>query len=290
MQAAQREDVATIWIGPEMRLELPKSILARSQAVLGPLFDGLFAPEAPSLSISEAPAGNAPLARVERGPDGWRLEHGRFWESVASDEELLLRLQEIGLEALARRRHWLLFRGSVVTRGSQSVLIVGDQGEAHVLLAVALMALEFRPVSIERAAFDVRPPRGCPEPLPLPLAFGLSPEDQASLEALPHPPDEHLVSLSPTLFRACRVTAAPEPTHILFLDAPQDSRSLLRPIAATTARSRLCGAVTVAPDDPPPFAAVAALLRPARGIHLPIGDLSQTLEQLARLLPRWNVP
>ena len=70
---------------------------------------------------------------------------------------------------------------------------------------------------------------------------------------------------------------------------PTGPRALVRPISATTARARLCDALLVAPDDPPPFAALAGLLRPARGVHLAIGDLLQSLEQLARLLPRWSV-
>jgi hypothetical protein len=186
---------------------------------------------------------------------------------------------------MARQRNWLLFQGSVVTRGAQSLLIVGDRGSAHLLVAVALTALEFRIVSVGWAAFDAR--RMAPRPLP--LAFHLEREEQAAVEALPHCLPEPLVCLAPGMFRPESVVRAPEPTHVLFPEASSHHAGHVRPISTATARARLCGALIVAPDDPSPFAAVAGLLRPARGIHLALGELPQTLEQLARLLPRWSV-
>jgi hypothetical protein len=225
------------------------------------------------------------IVRVVTEPQGWLVERGRCPERAATEDELLLRLQDMALEAMARYRNWLLFQGSVVTRGSQSLLIAGDRGSAHILLAVALTAHQFRLVSVGLAAFDAR--RLAPRPLP--LAFRLEPGEQEALEALPHFLPESLVCLSPGMFRPESVALAPEPTHVIFPEVSPNHRAHVRPISAPTARARLCGALLVAPDDPPPFAAVAGVLRPARGIHLALGDLPLTVEQLARLLPRWSV-
>jgi hypothetical protein len=85
------------------------------------------------------------------------------------------------------------------------------------------------------------------------------------------------------------VTAARELTHVLFPEARDGRLSLVRPISLTTARARLCQALVVAPEDPPPFAAVAEVLRHARGVHVTVGEPPQAIEQLARLLPRWCV-
>jgi hypothetical protein len=219
-------------------------------------------------------------------PEGWRVERGRCPVRAASEDELLLRLQDLALEVMARKRNWLLFQGSVVTRGSQSLLIVGDRGSAHILLAVALTALEFHIASVGWAAFDTR----LMAPRPLPLAFHLEPAEQEAVEALPHCLSESLVCLAPGMFRPERVVRAPEPTHVLFPEASSHHVAHVRPISTATARARLCGALIVAPEDPSPFAAAAGLLRPARGIHLALGDLAHTLEQLARLLPQWLAP
>jgi hypothetical protein len=284
MHAAERE-ARGIWIGPGIWLELPESLLESTRTALGPLLEWLFPSGLPQLPALEDIHGDRSTARVAVDTSGWWLEHGRFRERAPSLEVLLLRLQEITVEATARRRQWLLLRASAVTRGSQCVLIVGDQGDAHVLLAVALAALEFRPVSVGLAAFDARRLT----PLPLPLGFTLGPPDHAALQALPSHLAANLLPHSPVLFPTCRATGAPEPTHLLFPDPAASPRSLVRPIAAPAARARLCGALTVAPDEPPPFAAVAALLRHARGFYLSLGDLTHALEQLARLLPHWQV-
>lgn len=285
MQAAKREGAADIQIGPGLRLELPEPLVERARVVLGPLFELPCHLGSPGLPSLEALSGGSPTMRVEQSADGWWIARDRCRHRAASEDELLLRLQEIGIEIAARRRQWLLFRGSVVSRGSQSVLIVGDEGDAPVLLAVALAALEFRPASVALAAFDGRRLT----PLPLPLAFRLGPGEQAALAALPFSLDELMIRLSPDLFRPACVTPAPEPTHVLFPEASAGPFAFVRPISATTARARLCGALLVAPDDPPPFAAVAGLLRPARGVRVFLGDLPHTLEQLARLLPQWRL-
>jgi hypothetical protein len=189
------------------------------------------------------------------------------------------------LESAVKARNQILFRGSVVARGSQSVLIVGDLGSFDAVLAVALTALEFQLVSVGRAAFDARRPA----PLPLPLLFRLDAEDRGLLQSLPCCPEEPLEPLSLDLFRPRVVASARELTHVLFPEARHGRLSLVRPISATTARSRLCSALAVAPDDPPPFVAVAEVMGHARGVHLTLGELPQAVEQLARLLPRWCV-
>jgi hypothetical protein len=285
MQAPEREDAAELCLGPGVRLLLPEALRKWASVVLGPLIDrstSLWAPDLPALgAVADHPA----LVRVWTEPLGWRVERDGCSERAASEDELLLRLQDVALESIARYRNWLLFQGSVVTRGSQSLLIVGDRGSAHRLLAVALTALEFRWVSVGLAALDARRLVPCS----LPLAFRLGPAEREALGSLPGCSPQALVRVSPDMFRPESVATAPEPTHVLFPEACPDSRALVRPISATTARARLCDALLVAPHDPSPFAAIAGLLRPARGVHLAMGDLPQSLEQLARLLPRWSV-
>jgi hypothetical protein len=101
--------------------------------------------------------------------------------------------------------------------------------------------------------------------------------------------EETLARLAPDLFRPRAVTAARELTHVLFPEARQGRLSMVRPISSTTARARLCQALVVTPDDPPPFMAVAEVLRHARGVHVTVGEPPQAIEQLGRLLPRWCV-
>ena len=51
-------------------------------------------------------------------------------------------------------------------------------------------------------------------------------------------------------------------------------------VAKPPARSRLCHALVVAPDDPPPFVSVAEVLRHARGVHVTVGEPPRAIEQL----------
>lgn len=286
MQGVQREEATEGQFGPDgLRLELPGPLLERARVILGPLFERSSASEpADSLAVEPLPAG-APTVRVEANEPGWRIRHGASRQYAEDEEALLLRLQEIGVEIAARRRQWLLIRASLVSRGSQSVMIVDDPGNASPLLAVAITTLGFQPASIGLAAFD---PRRL-VPLPLPLAFSLAPDEQAMLASLSLGVDERLIRLSPVLFRPRRPALAPEPTHVLFPEPAAGARCLVRPISAAAARARLRDALLFAPDDPPPFAALAALLRPARAVHLALADLSQALELLARLLPQWRL-
>lgn len=287
MQAAERAGGMRLESG--MRVELPVPLRELARVVLEPLSELLASVAPQALPISPLLAGDASPARVELGAEGWWLQYGHRRERAGDAEEMLLRLQELEVEAAACRGQWLLFRSSVVTRGSQTLMIVSAHDRAHIRLAVALAALEFRPVSMGLAAFGSRAGRGCVAPLPLRLAFGLTAEEQELLESLSARSLRHLERLTPTLFRPAHALAAPEPTHILFPDPAPSTSVIVRPLSAPAARARLCGALTAAPDAPSPFEAVAALLRPARGIHLASADLSSSLEQLGRLLPQWSL-
>lgn len=283
MQAPTRGSIRDERIRPKLRLELPDAFPAHAQSALGELFD-LTSPGDTACGPEE-PFSQPESVRVLAGSRGWCIEGAGVAEQGLTDDEALLRLQELLLESAARGENRIVFRGSVVTRGSQSVLIVGDLGSCHAILAVAMTALDFQIVSVGAAAFDARRPA----PIPLPLLFRLDAADRDALRLVPGRLEEPIERLTPDLFRPRSVTPARELTHVLFPEAGHSRLSLVRPISSTTARSRLCHALMVAPDDPPPFAAVAEVLRHARGVQVTVGEPPHAIEQLARLLPRWCV-
>jgi hypothetical protein len=200
------------------------------------------------------------------------------------EESALLCAQEL-LFAEAMKEEYLLLRGSIVARGSQCLLIVGDGNNADALLATATISLEFRPVSMGMAVLEAR----TLVPRPLPFSFRLNVTDQSALAAMGVTPEDRLERISPTLFRPRASNPAGEPTHALFLESGAGSRTLIRPIAASAARTRLCHALIASPEHLSPFAAIASVMRHSRGIHLTLGDLPGALEQLSRLLPRWEI-
>jgi hypothetical protein len=274
--AEEREEAVYRVIGTDVRVTVPESL----REWIHPALKGLTRLPADPVDLE------APSVRISAKLDGWSVEADDFRVRAETEEEVLQRLQEAMLEvAAARRGDRVLFRGSVVTRGAQSLLIVGDLGSAHTLLALALTTLGFHLVSVGTAAFDTRRLL----PVPLPLSFRMEPSDREALPTLTACMDEQLVRLSPTLLRPRAVTVGSELTHVIFPGTHAGRLSLLRPISATAARSRLCSALVAAPSDSSPFTAVAELLRHTRGVHLSIGELPSALEQLARLLPRWSV-
>lgn len=275
MQAPAHAEIFCGLIGAHIQVALPESLSGPARALLESLESG----------STPGPGSEPACVRVSAGPNGWSIESDACRACAASEEEALLRLQEVMLEAAAARRgDRLLFRGSMVTRGAQTLMIAGDPGQAHVRLALALTTLGFRLVSIGAAAFDTRL-----VPLPLSLAFALTPEDGEALEPLTRSFNEHLERVGHRHLRPRQVATAPEPTHILFVEAHPGRLSLVRPVAAAAARTRLCGALIAAPPNQSPFSAVAAILRHTRGIHLHLGDLQHALEQLSRLLPHWSI-
>jgi hypothetical protein len=278
MQAAVREDAAFQMFGTHVRVELPPQLVAPARAALGPLSD----PQEPPRGVVEC-AGSA--VRISPAASGWLIESGSRRWVAANAEEAVLQLQEQLLEAgAAQSGRQLLFRGSVVTRGSQCLLIVGDRGDTHSVLAMALTSLDFEIVSIGAAAFDIR----SLTPLPLALTFRLDSAARDVLQAAGISLEVSLRPVSGELYRARSVVPAPEPTHALFPEALAGGLSVVRPISATAARARLCSALIAGPEGPSPFAAVAELIRHARGIHLTLGDLPRAVGQLSRLLPRWQ--
>jgi len=284
MQAPTRGSTRDGRIRPQLRLELPEAFAALAREALGNLFDLLPSPEEPD-TLSDRPSGERETVRVSAGDGGWRIEGAGVSAEDLGDDAAVLRLQELLLESAAGWANLILFRGSVVARGSQSVLIVGDLGSCHAILAIAMTALDFQLVSVGAAAFDARRPA----PIPLPLVFRLGAPDRDALRLVPGRLDEPIDRLTPDLFRPRSVTTAPELTHVLFPEAGHSRLSLVRPISSNTARARLCHSLIVAPDDPPPFVAVAEVLRYARGVHVTVGEPPHAIEQLARLLPRWCV-
>jgi len=283
MQAPTRKSTPERLTQPRIHLELPEPLRGRAQEMLGHLIELAVLIEIPGSASRDTHLADPDVVRVFAGTDGWYIVGSRVSEQPLTENDVLLRVQELLVESAARRRNQILFRGSVVVRGSQSVLIVGDVHSTHVALAVALTSLEFRYVSIGMAAFDA-----C-QPEPQPLFFRLDAQEREALQSLPHAFEQKLERLSPDLFRPCAVAAAREPTHILFPEARPGRLTVVRPISAAMAQSRLCSALAVAPDDPPRFVDVAEVLRHARGVHLTLGDLSGAVSQLARLLPRWCV-
>ena len=283
MQAPTRKSTPQRLTQPRFRLELPEPLRGRAQEMLGHLIDPSVSLGIPSPATRETHPEETDVVRVFAGTDGWCIKETRIPEQPLTEDDMLLRVQELLVESAARRSNQILIRGSVVARGSQSVLIVGDVHSTQAALAVALTSLEFRYVSIGMAAFDA-----C-QPAPRPLFFRLDARERETLQSLPHAFEQNLERLSPDLFRPRAVTPAREPTHILFPEARPGRLTVVRPISAAMARSRLCSALAVAPDDPPPFVAVAEVLRHARGVHLTLGDLLGAVDQLARLLPRWCV-
>jgi hypothetical protein len=273
--ASDRTEVAYDVIGSVVRVEFPPSLCSQARTILS------------RLETREEPNGDAArsLVRVRQDRDGWVIEADGCRARATSEDETLLSLQEAMIEAAARHGDRLLFRGSVVARGSQSLLVVGDIGTAHALLAVALTALGFGLVSVGTAAFDGRRLT----PLPMPLAFRLGSQEQDALRELPPVVKEHLEQVAPELFAPRLPVGAPEPTHVIFPESHGGRLSIVRPISAVGARSRLCHALIAAPGDQSPFAAIAGILRHTRGIHLSMGALPRALEQLSRLLPQWRV-
>jgi hypothetical protein len=281
MQAPTRDLISEARAEGSLSITVPASLRERLEQAMAPLFERL---PSPGLLKSTA-LGHADAVKVTEGADGWRIETPRGVENARSDDAVLLRLQELVLEGAVASRNQILFRGSIVSRGSQSVLIVGDQDAWHVVLAVAMTALEFQFVSVGLAAFDA-----CRlAPIPLPLLVRLDAADRAALRLVPGQREETLEQLGPDLFRPRSVIPASELSHVLFPEARHGRLSMVRPIASTAARARLCQALAAAPHDLSPFAAVAALLRHARGVHVTVGEPPQAIEQLARLLPRWCV-
>jgi hypothetical protein len=225
------------------------------------------------------------LVRVWQDRHCWLVEvEGRRARAMTA-EEALLSLQEVLIDAAICQGDRLWLRGSIVARGSQCLLIVGDMGSAHALLSVALTALGFGLVSVGKAAFDGRRLT----PLALPLVFSLSAAEQEALRELAPVLDQQLERVAPGLFAPRIPTAAAEPTHVIFPEVHGGRLSMVRPISAGAARSRLCHALIAAPADQSPFAAVAGLLRHTRGIQMTLGAVPRALEQLSRLLPQWRL-
>jgi hypothetical protein len=273
--AGDRTEIAYDLLGSVVRVELPPPLSSRARAVLGRL----------EATIETNCDPDRAVVRVWEERDGWTIETERRRARTDSEDDTILCLQEAIIEAAARDGDRLLLHGSVVARGSQCLLIVGDLGIAHALLAVGLTALGFGLVSVGMAAFDSRRLT----PLPMPLVFQLSPSEQESLRELPPVVDEHLERLAPELFVPRLATAAPEPTHVIFLEVHGGRLSIVRPVSAVAARSRLCHALISVPADQSPFASIAGVLRHSRGIHLTMGAVPRALEQLSRLLPRWRL-
>lgn len=287
MQADIREEIACRLFGSTVSVEVPDSLAGRVRSALGRLSA---LPDVGSVAGDVHPDSNPASCRASihlaPSPPGWRVEIAGRRSSATDEEAAVVHLQEMLLErAASRAGQYLLVRGSLVARGSQSVLIVGDRGSTHALAGVALIALGFRLVSVGVAAFECRSLL----PLPLSLAFALKPEEQQALTTAGIELAEQLESLSGQLFCPRSVGKALEPTHVLFPETHVGSLSLVRPVAAAAARSRLSHAILAAPADVSPFAAVASLLRHTRGIQLTLGDVEQALGQLSRLLPRWSM-
>jgi hypothetical protein len=287
MHASVREEIACRLLGSTVSVEVPDSLAGHVRTALSRL-TALVGAAATAAGLSGVPAdaGGSIALRVAAAAEGWAVESPSRHTSATTEEEAILRLQEMLIEsATARTGVHLLFRGSIVARGSQSLLIVGDHGSTHALVGLALTSLGFRLVSVGTAAFEAR----TLVPLPLPIAFALETEHQRALAVAGLSLPTHLERLSDRVFCPQAVGAAPEPTHVLFPELHTGGLSWARPVAAAAARSRLYHAMLSAPADVSPFAAVASLLRHTRGIHLTMGDLSQALEQLGRLLPRWSM-
>jgi hypothetical protein len=287
MQPSTREETAFQMFGAHVRVELPAPLVAPARAALAFLNPS---PPMKATPPAESPADPSQRARtgvrVSASGSGWVIESGRRRQIAATEDEAVVHLQELLLEAIAARSGGqLLFRGSIVTRGSQSVLIVGDLGATHTALAIALTALDFKIVSIGAAVFDAR----SLTPLPLPLAFRLESANRRALQAAGIAHTEILQVVTGELYRPRTVASAPEPTHALFPEAHAGGLSLVRPISAAAARTRLCSALIAVPESQSPFAAVAQVIRHTRGVHLSLGDLPRALEQLSRLLPRWRL-
>jgi hypothetical protein len=281
MQAPTRDSISEVQSGQAIRVAIPASLWERAQQALGPLLERL----SPLGQLEAESFGHPAPVRVHGEADGRQIETPQRVERDLTDEAVLLRLQELLLESAMSRGNQILFRGSVVSRGSQSVLIVGGEDTWHAVLAVAMTALDFQYVSVGLAAFDA-----CRlAPIPLPLLVRLDAADRAALRLVPGQREETLERLSPDLFRPRSVFPAPELSHVLFPEAQHGRLSLVRPIASAAARARLCQALAAAPDGPPPFATIAAVLRHARGVHVTVGEPPRAIEQLARLLPRWCV-
>jgi hypothetical protein len=297
MQASVREEIACRLFGSLISVEVPDTLAGRVRSALERLHAGTSGDRGQQAGNALEP-GLTPIAsclvseqdaisiRLASSPAGWKVESAGRRSAAANEEEAVIRLQEMLLESAASRAgEYLLFRGSIVARGSQTLLIAGDRGSTHAAVAIALTVLGFRLVSVGTAAFEGR----SLVPLPLPLAFSLGPQDQKALAAAGLDLSEHLEALSGGLFCPRSVEAGLEPTHVLFPEMHAGSLSVVRPVAAVAARSRLCQLLLAAPSDAAPFAAVASLVRHTRGIHLTLGDIAGALGQLGRLLPRWSM-
>jgi hypothetical protein len=286
MQATTPPSIRDGHIRPLLRLDLPDRHRERVEEALGHLCD-LVVPDAGATTAqpSEVLTSDEERLRLAVSAEGWHIEGKDVSERELTEEAALLRLQSLLLESAARRQHWALFRGSVVARGSQSVLIAGDSGSCHTLLAVGMTALEFQFVSVGLTAFCMRRPA----PIPVPLLFRLDTADRAALQLLPGRWEEPFEAVSADLFRPRALTLARELTHVLFPEARPGRLSMVRPLSPTEARSRLSQALVLAPDEPPPSVALSEVLRQARGARVIVGDPPQAIEQLARLLPRWCV-
>src|SRR5262245_22821394 len=95
-----------------MRLELPSALLSRAWAVLR------------SLEIAPGVQEGAvePPVRVWKDREGWLVEGGDRRDCALTAEEALIRLQEALIDLAICREDRLWLRGSVVSRGSQSLL------------------------------------------------------------------------------------------------------------------------------------------------------------------------
>src|SRR5688572_2802822 len=132
MQASERMEVACRLLGSVVSVEAPHALASCVGTALGrlPSLRGSASqPGEVGLTSTLAPGGNPISIRLTPATAGWRVElEGRHF-SAADEEEAVVRLQETLLEsASSRAGDTLLFRGSIVARGSQCLLIVGDRG------------------------------------------------------------------------------------------------------------------------------------------------------------------
>src|SRR5207302_297601 len=124
MQAPTRGSIREGRIRPPLRLELPDELQAHVDEALGQLFDLTPALAGPESQPRVVRSCEPEALRVAAGAEGWCIEGKDVDERALMEDAALLRLQGLLLESAVRRDHQILFRGSVVSRGSQSVLIV----------------------------------------------------------------------------------------------------------------------------------------------------------------------